>query len=122
MPVSIRIEPDGMAVATCSGPLGAADARQAVSSLWGDPTWSGRVAVWDMREARFDIAPEDARAIAQFVLENQPAPPPSAVAFVTARDVDFGMARMFGVYRDDPATSFRVFRDFDEAIEWALTQ
>jgi hypothetical protein len=40
------------------------------------------------------------------------------MAFITQRDADFGMARVFEAYREDPATDFRVFRDYDEAIRW----
>ena len=39
---------------------------------------------------------------------------------MTTRNVDFGLARIFEVYREHPATSFRVFRDFDEAMSWAM--
>ena len=58
--------------------------------------------------------------MARFILDNQPAVPPPRVAFVTIRDVDFGLARIFEVYREHPATSFRVFRDYDEAMAWAM--
>lgn len=117
---SIRIEPEtGVAIATCSGLLGPKDAREAVAALWANPGWPGRASVWDFREAQFDLSSREVRRTAEFVLQNQPAPPPSKVAFVTRRDVDFGMARMFEVFREDERTTFRVFRDFDEALRWA---
>jgi hypothetical protein len=120
MTVSIHIEPEtGMAIATCSGVLRLSDAQEAAAALWKTPGWMGRSAVWDFRQAQFDISSSDTRQIAQFILQNQPATPPSRVAFVTQRDVDFGMARMFEVFRQDSGTAFRVFRDYDEAICWA---
>jgi len=108
-----------MAIATCSGVLRLSDAKEGAAALWKTPGWLGKAAVWDFREAGFDISSSDAQSIAQFVIANQPATPPKRVAFVTRRDVDFGMARVFEVYREDPRTAFRVFRDFEAAIRWA---
>ena len=120
MTVSIRVEPEtGISVATCSGVLGVDDAREGVAALWSDPGWLVRSAGWDFRDAQFDLSTPNVRGIAQFVLQHQPEPPPARVAFVTRRDVDFGMARMFEVFREDPRTEFRVFRDYDQALRWA---
>lgn len=120
MTISIQIEPKtGIAIATCSGILGLSDAREGAAALWKAPDWPGKSAVWDFREAQFDLSYSDTQKIAHFILHQQPATPPSKIAFVTQRDVDFGMARVFEVYRDDPHTAFRVFRDYEEAICWA---
>jgi len=117
--VSIRIEPEsGIAIATCSGVLRPKDAQEGVAALWNNPSWLGKAAIWDFREAEFDLSAPDARGLAQFVLERQPETPPERVAFVTQRDVDYGMARMFEVFREDPLTEFSVFRDYDEALSW----
>jgi hypothetical protein len=120
MAISIEIdEPSGVAVISCSGVLRLEDARWAAEELWSTPDWPGRAAVWEFRAAQFDLSPPEVRQIAAFILANQREEPPARVAFVTPRDVDFGMSRMFEIFRDDPRTSFRVFRDFDEAIIWA---
>ena len=120
MTVSIKIEPEtGMAIATCSGILRVSDAKEGATALWKTPGWSGRSVVWDFREAQFDVSSSDAQNIARFILTHQPATPPSKVAFVTQRDLDFGMARVFDAYRADPRTAFQVFRDHEEAICWA---
>lgn len=119
MPISIRVDPvTGIAVATCAGIVGFGEAKEGTAALWSTPGWADSLAVWDVREAQTDFSPADAREFAQFVLQNQPAAPPSKVAFVAGRDADFGMARMFEVFREDERTAFRVFRDFDEAIVW----
>ena len=120
MTISIQIEPEtGMAIATCSGILRLSDAQEGASALWKTPGWLGRSAVWDFREAQFDVSYSDTQEIAQFIVRNQPATPPLKMAFVTQRDVDFGMARVFEVFRQDPSTEFRVFRDYEKAICWA---
>jgi hypothetical protein len=41
------------------------------------------------------------------------------VAFVTGRDPDFGLARMYEMLSEQPSTEVRVFRDYDEAVAWA---
>jgi hypothetical protein len=120
MTIWIQIEPGtGMAVATCSGILGLGDAQEGAKALWKAPGWSGMSAVWDFRETQFDLSYSDIQEITRFIFSNQPATPPSKIALVTQRDVDFGMARIFEVFRRDSRTEFRVFRDYEEAICWA---
>lgn len=118
--ISIKIDPKtGLAIATCTGILNLDDAKQGAIALWKTVGWPGELVVWDFREATFDISSEDVQYIAQFIFSHQPEKPPSKVAFVTSRDADFGMARVFEVYRQDLRTMFRVFRNFDEALAWA---
>ena len=120
MTVSIHIEPGtGMAIATCTGALGVSDAKEGAAALWKTPGWLGQAAVWDFREAEFDVSSLGIREVAQFIIDHQPATPPARVAWVTPRDVDFGLARMFEVFREEPRTDFRVFRDYEEAVSWA---
>jgi len=119
VPVSIQIETgSGIAIVTCTGELRASEAKEDVVALWNDNDWAGIAAVWDFREAQFVISSPEVQELADFVLTHQPAPP-EKVAFVTGRDVDFGLARMFEAFRSDPRTAFKVFRDFDAALQWA---
>lgn len=119
MAVSIRTDPEtGTAIAECSGVLGRAEAKEGAVALWANPGWTGKGVVWDFRDASFDLSSTEIRDLAGFVLGNQPTPP-AKVAFVVPRSVDFGLARIFEAYREDPRTEFRVFREFDEALHWA---
>ncbi len=121
MPVELKIDPKtGLAVATGTGTLGLLDAQKSVRALWEHPDWPGERAVWDFRGARLDFSTVDVREAAQFVLGNQPPKPPQRVAFVTAHDMDFGLVRMFEVFREHPATEVKVFRELEPAIAWAL--
>ena len=120
MTVSIQIEPEtGMAIVSCSGVLRPSDAQEGAKALWKTAGWSGKAVVWDFREAQFDMTSSDTQNIAKFILTHQPATPPLKVAFIIQRDFDYGMARVFEVYREDPHTEFQVFRDYEEAISWA---
>lgn len=118
MSIQVEVKTRNVTV-TCRGALRARDAREGAEAVWVTPGWSGQPIVWDFRGAQFDLSSAEIRDIAHFVLRGQPIPPPARVAFVTGRDVDFGMSRMFGAYRDDPRTEFRVLRDYKKAIRWA---
>jgi len=120
MPFSLRLEPEtGIVIATCSGDLGLNDAKEGATAFWENRDWSGKPIVWDFRSAHLDVTASEVREIAQFILERQPPTPPSKVAFVTASDADFGLGRMFEMFREHSSTQVRVFREFDEAVSWA---
>jgi len=122
MPFSLSFEPEkGLVIAVCSGALNVHDALMGVAVFWNSPEWSGMPVVWDLRTAQLDIKGTDVQEIARFVLQRQPETPSPRVAFVTGRDVDYGLARMFQVYRQHPSTQVRVFRDYEEAVSWART-
>ena len=116
MPFSVRLE-DGIVVGTCSGKLVVEDAKAGAMAVWNDPDFRGKPVVWDFRLAQLDVDAAGVREIAQFILTSQPDPPPK-VALVTAREVDFGMARMLEAYRENPATEVQVFRDYEAASSW----
>src|SRR5262245_984792 len=84
-------------VATCSGELGIDEAKEGAAAVWARQDWEGRPVVWDFRQARLDVRAPQVRQFAQYVLQHQPRVPPARIALVTARDVDFGLARMFEV-------------------------
>ncbi len=120
MPFLIRVDTDtGVAIADCSGVLQLEESLDAVEHLWKTPGWPGKLAVWDLQAASFDLSVSDVMHMASFILENQPANP-EKIAFVVSSDVGYGLARMFGAYRDDAKTSFQSFRDFDEAWLWLI--
>jgi hypothetical protein len=120
MPFSVRFEPEtDLVVATCSGIVKMDDATLGAVVVWDNPEWSGKPVLWDLRSAQLDVRGEEVREMAKYILAHQPAIPPPKVAFVTARDVDFGLVRMFQAVREHPSTLVGVFRDYDEAISWA---
>lgn len=119
MPISIVVDAaSGVAIGTGTGVLDVEDCRAAVMALWKNSDWAGLALVWDFRTAQLDVSAPDAFELAQFVNGRQPSPPPVRSAIVVSRDVDYGMARMFGTYRERSTTDVRVYRDFDAAIAW----
>ena len=64
-----------------------------------------------------EIEPEDVRQFAQRTIYS----PRSRRAFVVKDDLQFGLARMFEIHRDlKGETGIRVFRAFDEAMDWIM--
>lgn len=120
MSFQIRIDAESeLARVSCPGTLDAADARLAVKALWEAPGWEGKSSIWDFRETKFKMSHAEIQLIGQFILSNQPETAPLKVAFVTAKETDFGLAHRFGDYREDPQTEFRVFRNYKKALTWA---
>jgi hypothetical protein len=120
MPFTVHFVPEAdLVVATCSGIVKMNDATLGAVVVWDNPEWSGKPVLWDLRSAQLDVRDEEVREMAKYILEHQPAIPPPRVAFVIARDVDFGLVRMFQALREHPSTQVEVFRDYDEAISWA---
>jgi hypothetical protein len=121
--VPIRFDHDSgrdVLIATVSGTLSIDDGQAGAAAMWTTVAGDAPAAVvWDMRDARLDFAAGDVQSLAQYILSRQPTPPPKRVALVAGRDVDFGLMRMFEVYREHQRTETRVFRDYDAAIEWA---
>jgi hypothetical protein len=65
------------------------------------------------------IGPEDVRQLAQRNIFS----PRSRRAFVVKNNLQFGLARMFEIHRElSGETGIRVFRTFDEAMDWVLVR
>jgi hypothetical protein len=111
----------GVVIGTGSGPLGLDEAKAGARIVWNNPEWIGKPLVWDFRDAELTVSAAEVRELAKFILASQPAPPPPKVAFVTARHVDFGMVRMYGVLREHAATEVQVFREYEAALTWAAS-
>jgi len=120
MGVLISIEPGtAIALVACAGILRRDDLEEAARALWKVPGWRGKAVVWDFRESHLELSTDDLRQIAQFTMHNQLDPPPARIAAVAPSDLEYGLARMFEAFRDDPRSEFHVFREYDKALAWA---
>ncbi len=110
----------GVVIVTIEGKLDFGDVRDALIAVWQTPEFHDRGRVlWDLRRA--DAAGLDAgelRRIALFESNERPAMPPARLAFLVERDMEFGLARMVGVFSEDDAIEQQVFRDRDAAWSW----
>lgn len=121
MAVDISVdETSGIIVAKADGDLGANDIREGLVGVWQRPEFRTRARVlWDLRNANAaDLPSSDLRNIAAFESRGRPEHPPVRLAFLVARDVEFGLARMVGVFSEDHLIEQNVFRDDEEARRW----
>mgnify|MGYP001820170871 CR=1 FL=1 len=74
--------------------------------------------LWDFFDADLSLVnSETIREMAQYSLRFPPGVRDVKVAFVTDRDLEFGLSRMFEM-SSRAETPIRVFRTMDEAVEW----
>jgi len=117
--ISVK-ETSGIIVVTAEGDLTAEDVRDGLVGVWERPEFATHARVlWDLRNANAaDLPSGDLRSIAAFESKERPEHPRARLAFVVQRDVEFGLARMVGVFSEDPHIDQSVFRDRDEAERW----
>ena len=76
--------------------------------------------LWDFRNADLSsLDSETIAAMAKYSLRFPPGINDVKVAFVTSRDLEYGLSRMFEMSSGAP-TPIRVFRAMDEAEEWMM--
>ena len=76
--------------------------------------------LWDLRGCRLRITPEDLRQLAQMAVDYDDAP--ARVAVLVDTDLEFGLMRIHGVYRESKFTSLHICRDQEEALAWLLSE
>lgn len=91
-----------------------------ISDLVDRMDWKGSKSyLWDLRALAKgpDSTPEVHQSV-DLVRRTNALWAGSRAAIVVARDVDFGIARMFGVYAEEIDVDYRLFRDMRSALEW----
>jgi hypothetical protein len=81
---------------------------------------TGMGRLWDFRDA--DLSSLDTKTItemAQYSLRFPPGINDVKVAFVTDRDLEYGLTRMFEM-SSKATTPIQVFREMDEAEKWMM--
>ena len=73
--------------------------------------------LWDLREATLGMTSAELEQLAHDGQDRE-GPEPSRAAVVASGDLEFGLSRLFEVYRASDSTSIAVFRDLDEAARW----
>jgi hypothetical protein len=120
--MDLRIyEEKNIAYVKLSGPLSKKVILDAFDLIVSDKRYKkGMGRLWDFRDA--DLSSLDAETItemAQYSLRFPPGVNDVKVAFVTARDLEYGLSRMFEM-SSKAMTPIRVFRAMDEAEKWMM--
>ena len=119
MPVATSIDSEtGARMHVVTGELTPEELLGALGGIYSrDEYRPGACALWDLRGAELHkFSKQDIRLIADFVTKNRGAPPGTCAALVVARDLDFGLARMYEqMLTASTDVRVMVFRDLDEA-------
>ena len=108
-------------MSTGSGVLTLADLLAHQEKLLADPDFSPDFSqLWDLTNiTEVELTSKDVHRLAQRSIFS----PDSRRAILVSRDLVFGLARMFEIYRDILGENgIRVFRNLDDALEWVLAK
>jgi len=75
--------------------------------------------LWDFRKADLSLLESSSIiAMVDYTTHFPPGISDVKVAFLVARKLEYGLARMFEAFSEDANTSVRSFYAMDEALEW----
>ncbi len=111
---------EDVAIGIAHGRLTLDEIKESAATMWRLIEGPQIRLLWDLRDARFDLGTAEVRGLAEFVKRLAQATAYRS-AFVVSRDFEFGLLRMFEVYRETNDVRTSVFRDKEQAIEWLMT-
>ncbi len=76
--------------------------------------------MWDLRGARLVLSPEELKQFAAMATKYDHEPARAVV--LADSDLEFGLLRVHGVYRESSFTELHICRDEAEAIAWLLEE
>ena len=107
----------GVVVGVARGPLTLKEIKESAVSIRRQVEGPDIRILWDLRDARFDLSVDEVKDFAEFIKRHSP-PGDLRTAFVVSTDREFGLVRMFEVFREVADTQTAVFRDKGRALEW----
>jgi hypothetical protein len=118
MPISFDLASvDGIAIGIGQGTLSLDEMKLAVTNLWRRMSGPRYFILWDLLDARMDLTRSEVRELADFITGHEPEGE-IRTAFVVSGDLEFGLVRMFEVFRESEGAQTFVFRDRQAAIDW----
>ncbi len=111
---------DGIVYLPFQGDVSAADITRGRASFLGDPAFEpGMNFLVDLREATIvALSTPQLEVLADEGREMATGWGPHRTGVVVARDVDFGVIRVFEILGKRPGLELEVFRDYDECLRW----
>lgn len=75
--------------------------------------------IWDLRDSdASEIYEKDIEEIANYILSLSKKRAGYKAGLVVSRDLEYGLARMYGAYVKDGPADIQVFRNFEQAMDW----
>src|ERR1700688_540611 len=122
MPFSYKIDKERrLMMSTASGVITMAEALAHQEELLKDPEFDPSFGqLGDATQVTgVELSSSDLRALSQTRVHS----PNSRRAILVSGDLVFGLARMFGIFREMMGeTGIRVFRNLEDALEWVLAK
>jgi hypothetical protein len=116
----VTIEPensDGIVVGVACGELTLKEMHESASAIWREYAGKRARVLWDLRDARFSLTADEVQKMAEFMKQQSPVAD-LRMAFLVTSDLEFGLIRMFGVFRESQHAKTAVFRDIKQATWW----
>ena len=107
----------GILIGAYEGPMTVAEMKRCTLELWKQVSGPRLRILWDLRHARFDLDTSEVRDLAEFAKRGAPAGD-LRTAFVVSGSLEFGLVRMFEVFREAPGAATSVFREIEPAVAW----
>ena len=107
----------GVAIGIAHGSLTLDEIRESAAAMWQLIEGSEIRILWDLRDARFNFAETELRGLAEY-FRRIARSTEFRTAFVVSEDLEFGLVRMFEVFRETEGARTSVFRDKERAVEW----
>ena len=118
--MSIRLDlesvPD-VALGYASGPMSLDQIKDAARAVWARVEGPRVRALWDIRDAEFDISGTQVRELAEWVKQESTFED-MRTAFVVRHGLQFGLMRMYEVLREEPRAKTGVFTEREPALAW----
>lgn len=112
-------ESTGVPIVTIRGEVTVDDFECFLSATAGlDGYWEHDKFLWDLRQVTGFPSTREIHRFANIARSDTLQS--VRIAIVVARDVHFGLTRMFEMLSDQPGVERRVFRNYDEAWIWLL--
>ena len=122
--MDIQIDPESaIALVDVGEASSTAEIIKAVEALLAHPDYiDGMDSIFDYSQCDFSkLSTEDLKSIAHFLVPHLPRLA-KRINLVVERDLEYGVARMYGVYAEKIAPRERhIFRDIDAARQWFLS-
>ena len=112
------VENQGVYVVAVEGSVQVEPLAAILREAWANPKYRSKL-LWDLREA--SLAELTRAQLDQLALVSETENPHVArarSALLVAREVDYGVSRMFETVMDRLPVDVSVFRDYDAAMAW----
>jgi hypothetical protein len=120
MPVTCEIDSEaGLVRTTFRGQVDIEEVVRALEDVLHRPDFRpGLNGIVDLREGDIDTQARDVKRLATMMERYRAQIGKSRTAIVVARDVTYGMARMYQAYAESTSIETMVFRSLDDAHRW----